>query len=155
MKSTRFHGHEILQIPPWNPPDFMMPNEPRTNGPIFSPTKPMSGKTCGETFWTWNIAVVESINIHKNMPVPKESENVWRSQPFIDFSCSPILIVIFIRFHLRIQGAPPVCSPLRVQILSFWHTNFSKRSCLGSWCPPTRTAPPYGKSWIRHWFTTS
>ena len=27
--------------------------------------------------------------------------------------------------------------PLRVQILSFWHTNFSKRSRLGSWRPPT------------------
>ena len=38
MKSTKFHeirqihGHEIRRIS-WNP--FMMPNEPRTNGPIF------------------------------------------------------------------------------------------------------------------------
>ena len=40
----------------------------------------------------------------------------------------------------RRRRAPP-----RVQILSFWHTNFLKRSCLGSW------RPPYGKSWIRHW----
>ena len=45
----------------------------------------------------------------------------------------------------RIQGAPPACTPLWVQILSFWHTNFSKRSRLGSW------RPPYGKSWIRYW----
>ena len=42
--------------------------------------------------------------------------------------------------------------PLRVQILSFWHTNFSKRSRLGSWRPPTRSAPPYRKSWIRYWW---
>ena len=36
--------------------------------------------------------------------------------------------------------------PLRVQILSFWHTKFSKCSRLGSPCPPTRSRPPYGKS---------
>ena len=46
----------------------------------------------------------------------------------------------------RIQGAPLARAPLQVQILSFWHTNFSKRSRLGSWHPPTRLAPPYGKS---------
>ena len=36
--------------------------------------------------------------------------------------------------------------PLRVQILSFWHTNFSKRSCLGSWAPPPYEVgtPPTG-----------
>ena len=36
-------------------------------------------------------------------------------------------------------------TPLRVQILSFQHTKFSKRNCLGS------PRPLYGKSWIRHW----
>ena len=56
-------------------------------------------------------------------------------------------------YLLRIggSGAPPP----RVQILSFWHTNFKKRSRLGSWHPPpppTRLAPPYGKSWICHCF---
>ena len=40
---------------------------------------------------------------------------------------------------------------LRVQILSFRHTKFSKHNRLGSQrLPPTRSAPPYGKSWIRH-----
>ena len=34
--------------------------------------------------------------------------------------------------------------PLRVQILSIWHTKFSKRNCLGSQCPPMRSAPPTG-----------
>ena len=48
------------------------------------------------------------------------------------------------------RGAPPVHAPPWVQILSFWHTNFSKRSCLGSWHPSTRSMPPYGKSWIRY-----
>ena len=38
-------------------------------------------------------------------------------------------------------GTAGVCPP-RVQILSFWHTNFLKRSHLGSWRPPTRSAPP-------------
>ena len=33
MKSAGFHG-EIRRISWWNPADFM-PNEPRTNGPIF------------------------------------------------------------------------------------------------------------------------
>ena len=32
--------------------------------------------------------------------------------------------------------------PPRVEILSFWHTNFTKRSRLGSWHPPMRLAPP-------------
>ena len=41
MKSTRFHGHEICRIPPWNPADFM-PNEPRTNGPIFKNLSPIT-----------------------------------------------------------------------------------------------------------------
>ena len=33
-------------------------------------------------------------------------------------------------------------APLRVQILSFWHTNFSKRSHLGSWRPPYEVGAP-------------
>ena len=33
--------------------------------------------------------------------------------------------------------------PPRVLILSFWHTNFTKHSCVWSWCPPTRWAPPW------------
>ena len=42
--------------------------------------------------------------------------------------------------------------PLRVPILSFWHTKCSKRNCLGSPHPLLRgPRPPYGKSWIRHW----
>ena len=54
--------------------------------------------------------------------------------------------------HWWIQGAP-VHNPPKVQILLFWHTNFSKHSRLGSWHPPTRWAPPYRKSWIHHWIT--
>ena len=42
--------------------------------------------------------------------------------------------------------------PLHVHILSFWHTNFLKRSYLRSWHPPMRSVPPYRKSWIRDWF---
>ena len=57
--------------------------------------------------------------------------------------------------HLTLTLADPGgaagARPLMVQILSFWHTNFTKRSHLGSWRPPIRLAPPYGKSWIRHW----
>ena len=49
-------------------------------------------------------------------------------------------------------GAPGACPPLRDPILSFWHTNFMKRSHLGSPRPPYEVPrPPYGKSWIRHW----
>ena len=43
MKSARFHDHEVwwispstpLPLNPKYPADFMMPNEPRTNGPTF------------------------------------------------------------------------------------------------------------------------
>ena len=46
------------------------------------------------------------------------------------------------------QRVPPV----KVPILLFWHTQFSKRNRLGSPRPrPTRSTPPYWKSWIRHW----
>ena len=52
-----------------------------------------------------------------------------------------------------IQGALPARAPLRVQILSFWHTNFLKRSRLGSWHPPpTRSVPPPWESWICYCF---
>ena len=46
-------------------------------------------------------------------------------------------------------GVPPARAPPRVEILSFWHTNFTKRSRLGSW------RPPYGKSWIRYCITST
>ena len=49
------------------------------------------------------------------------------------------------------RRACPAHGPLRAQILSFWHTQFSKCNCLGSPCAPTRSTSPYGKSWIRHW----
>ena len=39
------------------------------------------------------------------------------------------------------RGATGMC-PLWVQILSFWHTNFSKHSRLGSWHPPMRLVLP-------------
>ena len=39
-------------------------------------------------------------------------------------------------------GGATSVRPLWVQILSFWHTNFSKCSHLGSWRPLTRSAPP-------------
>ena len=54
--------------------------------------------------------------------------------------------------HWQIQGVPPACAPLRVQILSFWHTNFRNVAASGVGTPPYEVGPPpYGKSWIRHW----
>ena len=53
-------------------------------------------------------------------------------------------------------GAPLAHAPIQVQILSFWHTNFSKRSHLGSWRPPYEVgAPPTGNpgsatAWLHH-----
>ena len=48
-------------------------------------------------------------------------------------------------------GGVPGARPLRVQILSFRHTKFSKSNCLRSQCPPYEVhAALYGKSWIRH-----
>ena len=39
-------------------------------------------------------------------------------------------------------GGATSMHPLWVQILSFWHTIFSKHSCLGSWCPPYEVGNP-------------
>ena len=50
-------------------------------------------------------------------------------------------LLIFCR-HWWIQGGAASVHPLRVQILSFRHTNFMKHSHLGSWRPPMRLAPP-------------
>ena len=50
------------------------------------------------------------------------------------------------------RGRAGTRAPPRSQILSFWHTKFSKRNHLGTTIrPPTRSTPFYGKSWIRHW----
>ena len=46
------------------------------------------------------------------------------------------------RVHRRRAPLPP--PPPRVQILSFWHTNFFKRSRLGSWHPLRGWRPPTG-----------
>ena len=49
-------------------------------------------------------------------------------------------------------GAHPAHAPLRVRILSFRHTHFMKRRCIGSWHSRHEIgAPLYEKSWIRHW----
>ena len=50
------------------------------------------------------------------------------------------------------RNTPAHVPLLRVPILSFWHTNFTKRSCIGS-CPPPQRGwrPSYGESWICHW----
>ena len=57
-----------------------------------------------------------------------------------------------VRGALADLGGASGARPPRDPILSFWHTNFTKRSCLGSPRPPLRgPRPPYGKSWIRHW----
>ena len=40
-----------------------------------------------------------------------------------------------------LEGRVPGARPPRVQILSFRHTKFSKRSCLGSPCPPPPRDP--------------
>ena len=52
--------------------------------------------------------------------------------------------------YWRIQGAPPA-PPQTTQILSFLHTNFPERRCVGPWYPTYGVGAPFGKSWIRHW----
>ena len=58
-----------------------------------------------------------------------------------------------VKFIECIGGSRGRCwrAPPRVQILSFWHTNFLKCSHIGSCTPLRGRRPPYGKSWIRHW----
>ena len=73
---------------------------------------------------------------------PTEFKEMKRSWPCSDFG-------LFIGGFRG--GRAPAHAPLRVQILSFWHTKFAKCNCLGSPRPPYEVhAPPYGKSWIRH-----
>ena len=45
---------------------------------------------------------------------------------------------------LRSIGGARSLPPSRFQMLSFQHTKFSKRNCLGSREPPTRSMPPTG-----------
>ena len=44
----------------------------------------------------------------------------------------------------QIQGVPPACTPPTGPVSSFWHTNFSKCSRLGSWRPPYEVGAPHG-----------
>ena len=66
-----------------------------------------------------------NINLHCNLQV------------FFEY----VKYIIWNLLQWRIQGVLPAPPP-RVQILLFWHTNFSKRSHLGSWRPPTMSVPP-------------
>ena len=51
--------------------------------------------------------------------------------------------------HWQMPGARP--PPPKGPDSFVWHTKVSKHNCLGSpRPPPTRSTPPYGKSWIRH-----
>ena len=53
-----------------------------------------------------------------------------------------------------LEGAVPGARPpLRVKILSFWHTIFETEPPRES-TPPMRWTPPYGKSWILHCYGT-
>ena len=70
----------------------------------------------------------------------------------------PVMVVVVIRnndtaVYYQVQGlcilhiggfrgAHAGCAPLRDPILSFWHTNFTKRSHLGSPCPPYEVHAP-------------
>ena len=72
-------------------------------------------------------------------------------QEIISNGMSDCVIGIYFRRLLQpfavadLGGCCQCMSPLWVQILSFWHTNFSKCSCLGSWHPPYEvSAPPTG-----------
>ena len=56
-------------------------------------------------------------------------------------------------------GGAAGARPLRVQILSFWHTHFSKRSRLGSWRTPCEVGAPPREildlslgGWIGIWY---
>ena len=50
-----------------------------------------------------------------------------------------------------LEGGVPGTRPPRVQILSFWHTKFSKRNRSGLHTPLRGPRPPYGKSWMCRW----
>ena len=60
-----------------------------------------------------------------------------------------VLIIYFILGIGGSRGRARCMPPLRIQILSFRHTKFSKCNRLRS-PRPLRGPPPYGKSWIRH-----
>ena len=83
------------------------------------------------------------MHIFRRIRLQESKTDAQRSTPYC-----PCLQIWILRSSIeqdvidqwRIQGGRRR-RPLRVQILSFWHTNFSKRSHLRSWHPPTRSAP--------------
>ena len=58
------------------------------------------------------------------------------------WKCTFVIFQILMYNTLADLGGVPGARPLRVQILSFWHTKFSKRNRLGSQRPPARSTPP-------------
>ena len=83
--------------------------------------------------------------------LPVWTELTWISFTFI-LKDDGIQFYKIIRCIGGSRGARPARAPLRVPILSFWHTKFSKRNHLGSPHSLLRGPhPPYGKSWIHHW----
>ena len=78
--------------------------------------------------------------------------NIWINQPISNLIL--ILIIIFITIRVSfsladLRGAPGTRPP-GIQILlflcGFWQNNWKIIALLGV------GAPPWGKSWIRHWF---
>ena len=77
----------------------------------------------------------QSLHVEGNLlfsPEPKQ-----RSMEYIGRSRGVLLV-----------HAPP---PQQDPILSFLHTFLPKSTHVGGWHPPKGSAPPNGKSWIRHW----
>ena len=62
-----------------------------------------------------------------------------------------IALQSLVQFALADLGGVPGTS--RDQILSFSHTFSPKSTHVRGWHPPNGSKAPYGKSWIRHWFT--
>ena len=82
---------------------------------------------------------------------------MWHSYKWVKGSFCPCdaagmcVVTGYVVRHCWITGACPAHAILRVQILSFRHTKFSKRNRLGSQQPPLRgRCPPYRRSWIHH-----
>ena len=73
-----------------------------------------------------------------------ENAHIFKKQVFWDRACFRVRVFSSKDPSGGSRGCRQRAPPLRAQILSFWHTNFSKRSRLGSWRPLRGRRPPTG-----------
>ena len=101
------------------------------------------------TDWLHSVVIHSSLEVENVLTKPTHMGLIRNQLYYNGFSRQEFWNLNICNFSFCPARAPPP----RVPILSFWHTKFLKHNRLGSPHPLLRgPRPPYGKSWIRHWF---